>query len=78
MEARIYLKGSKNLFYPVKSTELAEKMVTSAMKEFSLPRSHFYIMSGEELEDQRLAEEAYRLNKKLRLGVDMEKPIFKF
>ena len=35
-------------------------------------------MDGFELEERRLYESAYRLNKKHRLGIDMPKPVFKF
>ena len=60
------------------ATDLREKAIASAMAEFGLPRDYFYIMDGFELEERRLYESAYRLNKKHRLGIDMPKPVFKF
>ena len=75
---RIYLKGTPNKFITAKSREAAEKAIASAMAEFGLPRDYFYIMDGFELEERRLYESAYRLNKKHRLGIDMPKPVFKF
>ena len=43
---RIYLKGTPNKFISAKSEQEAEKAIASAMKEFGLPRSYFYIMKG--------------------------------
>lgn len=75
---RIYLKGTPNKFISAKSEQEAEKAIAGAMKEFGLPRSYFYIMKGIELEEHRLYEEAYRLNKKAGLGLDLQKPRFSF
>ena len=75
---RIYLKGTPNKFISAKSEQEAEKAIASAMKEFGLPRSYFYIMKGFELEEHRMYEEAYRLNKKHGLGINMQKPRFSF
>jgi len=75
--ARIYVKGSKR-YLTVHEESLAEKAVRAAMLEFNLPRSYFYIMKGEELAEQEIAEEAYKMSKKIGLRGFMEDPAFKF